>query len=150
MRTSLYLGRMDPNTICRRQLFPDPLEPRMPHTLPDSAFKHRSWWSNNPVGHPHSIQCLDAGCRVASVAFSGRAVRFARIKERQRDYIGYFSRLSEELRKVPDEKGEKIFERDEWLSSSQVKGYIASFLSKKSKCSNPSVKKQKAKTAAII
>ena len=36
--------------------------------------------------------------------------------------------LSEELKKVTDEHGERLFKREEWLSSSQIKGYIASYL----------------------
>lgn len=40
--------------------------------------------------------------------------------------------LSEELKKVTDENDERLFKKDEWLSSSQIKGYVASFLSKKS------------------
>jgi hypothetical protein len=52
--------------------------------------------------------------------------------------------LSEELKKVTDEHGERLFKREEWLSSSQIKGYIASYLSKKSKnvTEPPEAKKQ--------
>lgn len=41
--------------------------------------------------------------------------------------------LSYEFKKVTDEHGERLFKRDEWLSSTQIKGYIASYLSKKAK-----------------
>lgn len=52
--------------------------------------------------------------------------------------------LSEELKKVTDENGERLFRKDEWLSSSQIKGYVASYLSKKSQSVivPPPVKKQ--------
>ena len=43
------------------------------------------------------------------------------------------SSLSEELKKVTDKDGVKLFKKEEWLSSSQIKGYIASYLSKKCK-----------------
>ena len=43
------------------------------------------------------------------------------------------SSLSEELKRVTDKDGVKLFKKEEWLSSSQIKGYIASYLSKKCK-----------------
>lgn len=44
--------------------------------------------------------------------------------------------LSEELKKASNENGEKLFKKEEWLSSKQNKGFIASSLSKKSKSSD--------------
>ena len=57
--------------------------------------------------------------------------------------------LSEELRKVTDEKGEKLFNKSEWLSPAQIKGCFAQFLSniskaKHSEMEEPKKKKQRA------
>lgn len=40
--------------------------------------------------------------------------------------------LCQNWKKVTDKNGERLFKKEEWLSSSQIKGYVASFLSKKS------------------
>lgn len=69
--------------------------------LPRSAYEHRAWWANDSVGHVQSQQWLDVGWRVASVNFSTQVVRFARIKERQKAYIDFFSQLNTELMKKP-------------------------------------------------
>ncbi|CAC5425036.1 unnamed protein product [Mytilus coruscus] len=54
--------------------------------------------------------------------------------------------LSEEIKKASNENGEKLFKKEEWLSSTQIKGFIASYLSRKSKSSDhdttPPSKKQ--------
>jgi CBS domain-containing protein len=65
--------------------------------LPASAYEHRAWWANDPVGHVQSQQWLDVGWRVASVNMSTQVVRFARIQERQRAYIEFFSPLIDRL-----------------------------------------------------
>lgn len=65
--------------------------------LPDSAYSRREWWANDSVGHVQSKQWLDVGWRVASVNMTKQVVRFARIKERQRAYIEFFSRLVDRL-----------------------------------------------------
>ncbi|VDI38812.1 Hypothetical predicted protein [Mytilus galloprovincialis] len=44
--------------------------------------------------------------------------------------------LSEEIKKACNENGEKLFKKEEWLSSTQIKGFIASYLSRKSKLSD--------------
>ncbi len=71
--------------------------------LPDSARKHRAWWANDTVGHPHSQQWLNAGWRVAGLSMSDERVTFARSKERERAYIDFFSGLLSELnREAPE------------------------------------------------
>ena len=45
--------------------------------LPDSARKHRAWWSNG--GHGHASAWLDAGFRVSSVELVNSVVSFARV-----------------------------------------------------------------------
>lgn len=69
--------------------------------LPESAYKNRAWWANDSKGHVQSKQWLDVGWRVASVNMSERVVRFARIKERQKAYIDFYSALINELRQQP-------------------------------------------------
>jgi hypothetical protein len=54
--------------------------------LPISAYKNRSWWANDPVGHVQSNQWLDVGWRVAAVKMKDEIVRFARIKERNKAF----------------------------------------------------------------
>jgi CBS domain-containing protein len=65
--------------------------------LPESAYKNRAWWANDSKGHVQSKQWLDVGWRVASVNMSERIVRFARIKERQKAYIDFYSALIRDL-----------------------------------------------------
>ncbi len=69
--------------------------------LPSSAYEHRAWWANDPVGHVQSQQWLDVGWRVASVNMTTQVVRFARIQERQKAYIEFFSPLIDRLIKEP-------------------------------------------------
>lgn len=69
--------------------------------LPESAYKNRAWWANDTIGHVQSKQWLDVGWRVASVNMTTQIVRFARIKERQKAYIDFFSALINELRQQP-------------------------------------------------
>ncbi|KAA3654880.1 MAG: DUF4268 domain-containing protein [Chloroflexi bacterium] len=69
--------------------------------LPASAYKNRSWWANDSVGHVQSKQWLDVGWRVASVNMTNQVARFARIQERQRAYIDFYSALINELREKP-------------------------------------------------
>ncbi|CAG2231896.1 unnamed protein product [Mytilus edulis] len=40
------------------------------------------------------------------------------------------ARFSEKLRKVTDENGQKMFVKKEWLTPSQIRGYVAQFISK--------------------
>ena len=42
------------------------------------------------------------------------------------DYVA----LSNEIRKSCDEQGERVFKKVEWLNPSQIKSYVASFLTK--------------------
>ena len=68
--------------------------------LPASARQHRSWWANDSVGHVQSRQWLDVGWRVSNIGVAEEKVTFTRIKERERLYIGFYSGLLQELRKV--------------------------------------------------
>jgi CBS domain-containing protein len=70
--------------------------------LPASARKHRAWWANDPGGHVQSQQWLDAGWRVAQVNITEERVVFARIKEREKAYIRFFSALQTDVRKKTD------------------------------------------------
>lgn len=67
--------------------------------LPDSARSFRAWWANDSVGHIHSQLWLDAGWRTTYVNLTDGRVTFSRIREREKLYINFFSKLLEELRK---------------------------------------------------
>ena len=45
-------------------------------TLPQSAFRYREWWSNNPSGHVQAAAWLSCGRRVAMVDLARQRVRF--------------------------------------------------------------------------
>jgi CBS domain-containing protein len=68
--------------------------------LPTSARQHRSWWANDSVGHVQSRQWLDVGWRVANIAMTEEKVTFARIKDRERGYISFYSGILKELREI--------------------------------------------------
>lgn len=70
--------------------------------LPASARSHRSWWANDSVGHVQSQQWLDVGWRVAQINMTEEKVTFARIKERERAYIGFFSGLLTDIRETAE------------------------------------------------
>jgi predicted transcriptional regulator len=70
--------------------------------LPASARNHRAWWANDSVGHSHSQLWLDAGWRTTYINLSEGKVTFSRIRERERAYINFFSKLLDELRKKTD------------------------------------------------
>ncbi len=69
--------------------------------LPRSAYDHRAWWANDPIGHVQSQQWLDVGWRVASVNMTTQVVRFARIEERQRAYIDFYGKLIADMKREP-------------------------------------------------
>ena len=39
--------------------------------LPPSAFKHLTWWSNNPTNNPRTYAWLNAGYKTANVDIEG-------------------------------------------------------------------------------
>ena len=62
-------------------------------TLPASARQHRSWWANDSVGHVQSQQWLEVGWRVSYINMTEGRITFARIKEREKAYIDFYSAL---------------------------------------------------------
>lgn len=68
--------------------------------LPASAHTHRAWWANDSVGHVQSQQWLDVGWRVAQINMTEEKVTFARIREREAAYIGFFSALQTDVRET--------------------------------------------------
>lgn len=68
--------------------------------LPPSARQHRSWWANDSSGHIQAQQWLDVGWRVAPVNMNEEKVTFARIKEREKAYIDFFSDFQRKLGKT--------------------------------------------------
>lgn len=93
---AIWLQSQPPEKHLRKPTF-SKIEEIIGGKLPESAYKHRAWWANDSVGHSQSKQWLDVGWRVASVNMTKQVVRFARIKERQRAYIEFFSRLVDRL-----------------------------------------------------
>jgi len=49
--------------------------------LPNSAYEHEAWWSNNATGHSHSRAWLSAGWRTQDVDLAGHKVTFQRTTE---------------------------------------------------------------------
>lgn len=66
--------------------------------LPASARNHRAWWANDAQSHPHSRLWLEAGWRRSSLNMTEGRVSFTRIREREKAYIDFFSKLLADLR----------------------------------------------------
>lgn len=49
--------------------------------LPESAFTHRAWWSNNASNNVMTRVWLDAGFRTARVDVAGRVLEFRRVED---------------------------------------------------------------------
>ncbi len=67
-------------------------------SLPSSAYAHRAWWANDSKGHPHSQLWLDVGWRTNYLNRTEKVVTFVRIREREKAYIEFFSKLLADLR----------------------------------------------------
>jgi hypothetical protein len=80
----------------------DEIEVAIESALPRSAFAHRSWWANDSVSHPQSLNWLDVGWRVANANLTNRTVTFTRIEGRQGAYINFFSLALRSLRERSD------------------------------------------------
>ncbi len=48
-------------------------------SLPRSAYRHRSWWANNPADRPQIQGWRDAGYKLARVDMTGRRAVFEKI-----------------------------------------------------------------------
>lgn len=90
-------GRVEQVTLTFNQI-----EEIINHDLPGSARDFRAWWSNDSVGHTHSQLWLEAGWRTTYINLSEYRVTFSRIREREKAYIAFFSKLLDELRKKAD------------------------------------------------
>ena len=71
-------------------------------SLPASARTHRSWWANDSHSHSHSRIWLEVGWRRTRLNMSQEQVAFARIREREKAYIEFFSGLLNKLRNKGD------------------------------------------------
>lgn len=74
------------------------IEALLDEPLPDSAREHRSWWANEPAGHPQSLAWMRAGWRVDDVDLAGEEVVF-----RQTDSVLmqlFFADLLERLKEA--------------------------------------------------
>ncbi|MCJ7585825.1 MAG: DUF4268 domain-containing protein [Anaerolineales bacterium] len=91
-----------PGRIDHVQLTFNQVEEIIQADLPPSARDRRVWWANDTVGHSHSQLWLDAGWRTTYINLTEGRVTFSRIKEREKAYIAFFSKLLEELRRIAD------------------------------------------------
>ena len=55
--------------------------------LPESAFKHRAWWSNNPSNSVITVAWKNAGFETAQVEMEAHRLVFRRIGARKADRI---------------------------------------------------------------
>jgi hypothetical protein len=85
--------RSQPIAQDRLTLSFDQIEEILGNKLPESARQHRSWWANDSVGHVQSQQWLEVGWRVSYINMGEGRITFARIKDREKAYIGFFSSL---------------------------------------------------------
>ncbi len=109
-----YLQRLSP-TIGRIELTFTEVEDILKHPLPPYARRHRAWWANDSVGHTQSKLWLEAGWRVSNLALADQVVEFARIAERHKAYIDFFSSvLSQMGRDAPSPSGAN------WISFASV------------------------------
>ncbi|WP_420642163.1 DUF4268 domain-containing protein [Candidatus Leptofilum sp.] len=99
-KLAIFLN-IQPEDTQQLKLSFDDIEEILGFALPKSAREHRAWWSNDSVGHSWSKEWLDVDWRVASVNMTNEVVRFARIKERQKAYIDFYSVLINELGQKP-------------------------------------------------
>lgn len=88
-----------PGRIDQVQLTLNQIEEVINTGLPASARNHRAWWANDSVGHSHSQLWLDAGWRTTYINLSQGKITFSRIREREKMYINFFSKLLDEFRK---------------------------------------------------
>lgn len=91
-----------PGRVDQAQLTFNQIEEIIKTELPASARNHRAWWANDSVGHSHSQLWLDAGWRTTYINLSEGRITFSRIREREKSYISFFSKLLDELRKKPN------------------------------------------------
>jgi len=70
--------------------------------LPPNARQHRSWWANDSVRHVQSQQWLEAGWRVNRISIADQRVSFARNRERERQFIDFFSAAIADMEAVED------------------------------------------------
>ena len=85
----------------RVQLTFEQIERIIGDDLPPYARRHRSWWANDPAGHPHSQEWLNVGWRATADMAQGKVV-FSRITEGKLAYIRFFADLLAELSRNTD------------------------------------------------
>ena len=91
-----------PGRIDKVQLTFNEIEEIIEADLPASARNHRAWWANDFVGHTHSQLWLEAGWRTTYINLSEGKITFNRIREREKAYITFFSKLLDEFRRKAD------------------------------------------------
>ena len=91
-----------PGRVDTVQLTFNQIEEIIKTDLPASARNHRAWWANDSVGHSHSQLWLEAGWRTAYINLTEGKITFSRIRDREKAYITFFSKLLDEFRKKAD------------------------------------------------
>jgi hypothetical protein len=76
----------------------DDIERIIGDELPPSARQLHTWWANDAKSHLQSQEWLNVGWRVATLNMTEERGTFARIEERQRAYIDFYSSLLAVLR----------------------------------------------------
>jgi hypothetical protein len=70
-----FLGQADLES--RRMSFKE-IERILGFKLPESAYKHEAWWSNNATGHSHARAWLKFGWHTEALDLAAREVTFRR------------------------------------------------------------------------
>jgi hypothetical protein len=96
-----YLQNQKGN-VDRLPLTFDEIEDIIGAKLPDSARRHRVWWSNDTSTLRQSSSWLDAGWKTTNINMNEGTINFARIRERDKSYIEFFSGVLSELKKRED------------------------------------------------
>lgn len=91
------------------------IEELIKEPLPKSAYKHRSWWSND-YGNPQAMSWINAGWIVQNVDLTQQLVTYQ--KTIQAYYIAFFSDLLVRIKKEREgiTRIDKVSSRQNWLS----------------------------------
>jgi hypothetical protein len=69
--------------------------------LPDSAYRHRAWWSNNPSNSVITYSWLKAGWKTEQVDMEGRKLVFKRTRKPPPSDTGFSDRPAPPLQHAP-------------------------------------------------
>ncbi len=81
------------------------LETILGRKLPNSAYKHEEFWTNNPTGHVHAKAWRSAGWKTRNINLTARTVIFVRDRDTVAERLG---RADVHRRAGPDLSGHNI------------------------------------------